>query len=73
LDSVFKTTLSGRVGRYINYYVADGAGTRVKRGKNLHGELENIDVEKIPGIGHLSIDKNWVIQRKVISAIEAAL
>jgi hypothetical protein len=71
LDSVFKTTLSGRVGRYINFYIADGAGERVKRGKHLRGELENVDVEKIPGIGHISIDKNQIIQGKVIRAIEA--
>jgi hypothetical protein len=72
LDSVFSTTLKGRVGRYINFYIADGAGTRVKRGRHLRGELDNVDVEKIPGIGHMTIDKNRIIQRKVIRAIEAA-
>ena len=73
LDSVFNTTLSGRVGRYINFYVADGAGTRVKRSKKLRGKLDNIDVDNIPGVGHLTIDKNKVMQRKVISAIDATL
>jgi hypothetical protein len=73
LDSVFSTTLSGRVGRYINFYVGDGAGTRVKRSKELRGELDNVDVEKIPDIGHMTIDKNRVMQRKVIRAIDAAL
>ena len=37
LDSVFQTTLSGKVGRYINFYIGNGAGTRVARGKNLQG------------------------------------
>lgn len=73
LDSVFNTTLSGRVGRYINFYVADGAGTRVKRSKKLRGKLDNIDVDNIPGVGHLTIDKNKVMQRKVITAIDATL
>ena len=44
LDSVFQTTLSGKVGRYINFYIGNGAGTRVARGKNLQGELSNVDV-----------------------------
>jgi len=73
LDSVFDTTLSGRVGRYINFYIGNGAGTRVKRGKRLRGELDNVDVEKIRGIGHMTIDKNRIIQRKVIREIDAAL
>ena len=73
LDSVFHTSLSGRVGRYINFYVANGAGTRVERAKNFSGTLENVDVEAVPGVGHLTIDKNEVIQEKVIAAIDAAV
>jgi hypothetical protein len=74
LDSVFQTTLSGKVGRYINFYIGNGAGTRVARGKNLQGELSNVDVENIPGgVGHVTIDKNEIIQQKVISAILSSL
>jgi hypothetical protein len=73
LDSVFRTSLSGHVGRYINFYIANGAGTPVARTSQLHGTLENVDVEQIPGIGHLSIDKNLVMQQKVISAIDAVV
>ena len=73
LDSVFHTSLSGRVGRYINFYVANGAGTRVATTKNFHGTLENVDVESVPGVGHLTIDKNAIIQQKVIAAIDAAV
>lgn len=72
LDSILSTTLSGKVGRYINFYVADGAGTPVKRGKKLRGKLDNIGVEK-PGLGHMTIDKNAEMQRKVINAINASL
>ena len=74
LDSVFQTTLSGKVGRYINFYIGNGAGTRVARGKNLQGQLSNVDVENIPGgVGHITIDKNEIIQQKVISAILSSL
>jgi hypothetical protein len=74
LDSVFQTTLSGKVGRYINFYIGNGAGTRVARGKNLQGQLSNVDVESTPGgVGHVTIDKNEIIQQKVISAILSSL
>jgi hypothetical protein len=73
LDSVFRTSLTGRVGRYINFYVANGAGTRVEKTTGFRGTLENVDVERVPGVGHLTIDKNELIQQKVIAAIDAAV
>lgn len=73
LDSVFHTSLDGRVGRYLNFYVANGAGTRVAKGKDFKGDLENVDVESVPGVSHLTIDKNAIIQQKVISAIDMAV
>src|SRR5271169_1666222 len=47
LDSVFQTRLAGHAGRYINFYVASGAGLPVARTKDFHGELENVDVENV--------------------------
>ena len=73
LDSVFHTSLSGRVGKYLNFYVANGAGTRVQETRNFQGTLENIDVESVPGVGHLTIDKNAVIQQRVMAAIDEAV
>lgn len=73
LDSVFHTSLAGRVGHYINFYVASGAGTRVQQAQDFHGKLENVDVESVPGVSHLTIDKNQAMQQKVIAAIDAAV
>jgi hypothetical protein len=73
LDSVFRTSLSGRVGRYVNFYIANGAGTPVEKGKQFQGTLENVNVQSVPGVGHMSIDKNEVMQRKVIKEIDAAV
>src|ERR1700682_2034516 len=70
LDSVFRTSLAGRVGRYINFYVANGNGEPVARTKQLHGELENVDVGRL-GVAHLTIDKRELMKQKVISAIDA--
>jgi hypothetical protein len=73
LDSVFRTSLAGRVGRYINFYVANGAGEPVARTSQLRGALENVNVQDVPGVGHLTIDKNEVMQRKVIGAIDSVV
>ena len=70
LDSIFRTSLAGRVGRYINFYIANGNGEPVAKTKQLQGELENVDVGKL-GMGHLTIDKSELMQSMVISAIDA--
>ncbi len=73
LDSVFKTRLSGAAERYINFYIASGAGEPVTPTRNFRGKLENVDVQSVPGVGHISIEKNLIMQQKVISAIDAVV
>jgi hypothetical protein len=72
LDSVFQTSLSGHVGRYLNFYVANGGGTQVGRTNQFHGNLENVDVGGM-GVGHLSIDKSEAMQQRVIAAIDSVV
>jgi len=73
LDSVFRTSLKGRVGRYINFYIANGAGTPVEKTKEFQGKLENVNVQNVPGVGHMSIEKNQIMQQKVISEIDSVV
>jgi len=73
LDSVFRTSLTGRVGHYINFYIANGAGTPVEKRRGFQGSLENVNVENVPGVGHMSIEKNQIMQHRVISAIDAVV
>jgi hypothetical protein len=73
LDSVFRTSLSGRVGKYINFYIANGNGEPVKPTGQLHGTLENVNVQNVPGVGHVTIDKNEIMQRRVIAAIDSVV
>jgi hypothetical protein len=73
LDSVFRTSLNGRVGRYVNFYIANGAGTPVERTGRFQGTLENVNVQNVPGVGHMSIDKNQIMQQRVISEIDAVV
>jgi hypothetical protein len=73
LDSVFRTKLSGRVGRYVNFYIANGNGEPVAKTAQFQGKLENINVQNVPGVGHMSIEKNRIMQRKVIAEINAVV
>ncbi|KQT21249.1 MULTISPECIES: hypothetical protein [unclassified Bradyrhizobium] len=72
LDSVFKTKLSTGADRYINIYIGDGPGEPVRAAAGFRGKLDNVDVRGT-GVGHISIDKNEAIQRRVIAEIDAAI
>jgi hypothetical protein len=72
LDSVFKTRLSTGAERYINIYIGDGPGEPVRAAEGMRGKLDNVDVRGT-GVGHISIDKNEAIQRRVIAEIDAAI
>lgn len=72
LDSVFKTKLSTGAERYINIYIGDGPGEPVKAADGFRGKLDNVDVRST-GAGHVTIDKNEVIQRRVIAEIDAVV
>jgi hypothetical protein len=74
LDSVFKTKLvAGNAERYINFYIASGAGEPVARNDGFHGKLENINVQAVPGVGHVTIEKNQIMQQKVIGEIDSVV
>ncbi|MDE2380317.1 hypothetical protein [Bradyrhizobium sp.] len=72
LDSVFKTKLSTGAERYINLYISDGPGEPVRAADGFRGRLDNVDVRST-GVGHVSIDKNELIQRRVIAEIDAVV
>jgi hypothetical protein len=72
LDPTSPMTASGHVDRYVNYYVANGYGFAVEKGPQFAGVLQNIDVEKMPDVGHFNIEKNHELQQKVIKEIRTA-
>lgn len=73
LDPTAHDTASGHVDRYINYYIGNGLGVAVGKGRQFSGTLQNVDMEKHPDLGHFNIDKNPALQEQVIKQIRAAL
>jgi predicted esterase len=72
LDPTSRMTTTGHIDHYINYYIANGFGDPVDRGKDFSGVLENVDLEHMADVGHLNIDKNNRLQAMVIRDILAA-
>jgi pimeloyl-ACP methyl ester carboxylesterase len=73
LDPTSRMTTTGHVDRYINYYIANGFGDPVDKGKDFSGVLQNIDLERMADVGHFNIDKNSRLQGMVITDILAAV
>jgi predicted esterase len=73
LDPTSHMTASGHVDRYVNYYIANGFGDPVDKGRQFSGVLQNVDLEHMPGVNHFNIEKDGAVQRMVIRDIQAAL
>ena len=73
LDPTSRMTTTGHIDRYINYYIANGFGDPVDKGKDFSGVLQNVDLEHMADVGHFNIDKNSRLQGMVIRDILAAV
>jgi predicted esterase len=73
LDPTSHMTASGHVDRYVNYYIANGFGDPVEKGRQFTGVLQNIDLEHMSDVGHFNIDKDGAVQGMVMRDIQAAL
>jgi predicted esterase len=73
LDPTSHMTASGHVDRYVNYYIANGFGDPVEKGRQFSGVLQNIDLEHMSDVSHFNIDKDGAVQGMVMRDIQAAL
>jgi predicted esterase len=73
LDPTSHMTASGHVDRYVNYYIANGFGDPVDKGRQFSGVLQNVDLEHMSGVSHFNIEKDRAVQGMVIRDIQTAL
>jgi predicted esterase len=73
LDPTSHMTASGHVDRYVNYYIANGFGDPVEKGRQFTGVLQNVDLEHMSDVSHFNIDKDGAVQGMVMRDIQAAL
>jgi pimeloyl-ACP methyl ester carboxylesterase len=64
---------SWNVQEVLNFYNSKVLGVEVIPGRGFSGKIDNVDVQKMQGAGHLKVDKNPELQARAISAVMQAL
>jgi hypothetical protein len=55
-----------------NFYLSSGVGTKVERGGQFHGVLQNVDMGRDAQLGHVSLTTAPLIQKQIMRDILAA-
>jgi hypothetical protein len=55
-----------------NFFLSSGVGTKVERGGNYHGMLQNVDLGHNADLGHVSLTTAPSIQKQIMQDILAA-
>jgi pimeloyl-ACP methyl ester carboxylesterase len=72
LDPVEKTVVPNNVHLLKNFYLSSGVGTKVERGGQFHGVLQNVDMGRGTQLGHVSLTTAPSIQTQIMRDILAA-
>lgn len=72
LDPVAAGQAPGNVRRLENYYLSSGIGSSIKTDNGFHGQLQNVDVSKRPGIDHVAMTTMPDIHKHIIAHIAAS-
>jgi pimeloyl-ACP methyl ester carboxylesterase len=72
LDPVVKTVVPNNVHLLKNFYLSNGVGTKVERGGQFHGVLQNVDMGRDVQLGHVSLTTAPSIQKQIMRDILAA-
>jgi hypothetical protein len=59
------------VRRAVNYYIA-GSGAKVSPGAGFRGSLQNIDVSRIPGMDHMTIQSMSAMHQRMIGNVSGS-
>jgi hypothetical protein len=72
VDPVTPSEVHGNVQRLKNFYISDGVGKTVERGRDFRGSLQNVDMKGNPSVGHVSIANSTRLHQEVLGYIRAA-
>jgi len=73
IDAPSTTPPSSNAHRLINLYLSNGVGAAVARGKDFHGQLQNVDLRNDPSMGHFAIQSDEKIHRQIIGYVTSAI
>jgi hypothetical protein len=71
LESGSSGPVPANVRRAVNFYIA-GSGVVVSAGPGFHGSLQNVDVSRIPGMDHMTIQSMPSMQSRMIGLVSGA-
>jgi surfactin synthase thioesterase subunit len=72
LDPVAAGQAPSNVRRLENYYLSTGIGSSIKTDTSFHGQLQNVDVSKRPGVDHVAMTTMPDLHKRIIADIAAA-
>jgi surfactin synthase thioesterase subunit len=72
LDPVAAAQAPGNVRRLENYYLSSGIGSSIKTDTRFHGQLQNVDLSRRPGVDHVAMTTMPDIHRHIIAQIAAS-
>ncbi len=71
LESSSSGPVAANVRRAVNFYIA-GSGAQLTAGPGFRGSLQNIDVGRIPGMDHMTVQSMPLMHRRMIGLVGAA-
>ena len=72
LDPVAASQAPDNVRRLENYYLSNGIGSSIRTDPGFHGQIQNVDLSRRPGIGHVVMTTLPDIHQHIIAQIAAA-
>jgi pimeloyl-ACP methyl ester carboxylesterase len=65
--------VSWNVQEVLNFYNSKVLGIEMTPGRGFSGKIDNVDVQGVPGAGHLKVDKNPELQARAMALVMQAL
>lgn len=57
-DPISRRVVVGNITMVVNYYIPNGAANTVVGGSGFHGEIINVNVSDMRGVGHMNVEKS---------------
>jgi thioesterase domain-containing protein len=68
-----QSRISYNVQEVLNFYNSKILGMEMVPGRGFSGKIDNVDVQRVPGAGHIKLDKNPELQARTISLVMQVL
>ena len=71
-DPTLRRVVEGDVNLVVNYYIPNGASNTVVGGSGFSGEIINVNVSDMRGVGHMNVEKSKELHDKCFETLNAS-